>query len=425
MTTKVFDLSFMVLKSILKDHATFSSAIKNNSKGTSKEDFAAMSSLSGIFLRNYYAIKVISNLVFNVTQEEPLIYIGLVFVNNVFKKVVDEKESLTYLVSKLNLYQVKFDDEIKENFKKAIADKNGFLKEANVEKKFGKNNRTYLSSITNLPEWIIKMLHSQYGREYGLETVRAIFKMPKQFAVKNLALGEVKDEEISENFKKVEETLYEYKNKTSIRKDALVRESKLMPIQKAEYDMIRDLPEVEGKAVTFYFEEKNSIYVAFINKYLKNGNKVSLGTNNPHLNPDLFSKVKPLGLEKLDVYESTESEMVAHLSEKQDIFVLLPKNSNFEQLRRTPEYGIIFDQSTLDGILENELKELIDSTQYVSDEGKLVYCVPTFNIKETMLIVHKFLEERKDFRLAKESAFFPFEKDNSIFYYAVFEKKAN
>ena len=56
-----------------------------------------------------------------------------------FQKVVDEKESLTYLVSKLNLYQVKFDDEIKENFKKAIADKNSFLKEANVEKKFGKN----------------------------------------------------------------------------------------------------------------------------------------------------------------------------------------------------------------------------------------------------------------------------------------------
>ena len=94
-------------------------------------------------------------------------------------------------------------------------------------------------------------------------------------------------------------------------------------------------------------------------------------------------------------------------------------------LRRTPEYGIIFDEKTLDGLIENELNELVDVTQYLSDSGKLVYCVPTFDIKETMLIVHKFLEIKKDFKLVKECTYFPFEKDNSVFYYAVFEKKDN
>ena len=71
------------------------------------------------------------------------------------------------------------------------------------------------------------------------------------------------------------------------------------------------------------------------------------------------------------------------------------------------------------------LNELVDSTQYVADNGKLVYCVPTFDIKETMLIVHKFLEIKKDFKLVKENTYFPFEKDNSVFYYAIFEKKEN
>lgn len=424
MNTKVYDHSFNVLKSVLKDHVTFSLAVKNSSKGVSKDEYAGMSALAGIFLRNYFAIKVVAEAVFGTTQDEPTIYIGLVYVNNLFKKIVDEKESLTYLVNKLALYQVKFDDAIKENFKKAIEDKNTFLKQAISSSKVSKKtSRTYLSCITNLPEWIIKMLHTQYGREYGLDTVHALFKMPKQFAVKNSVYADVTPEETSENFREIEEGLYEYKNKTSIRKDPLIRDSKLLPLQKAEYDMIRDLPSLEGKAVAFYFEEKNSIYVAFINKYYANGNKVSLASNSPRLNPDLFNKIKPLGKEKLDIYESTETELIAHLSEKQDLFILSPKSSNLELLRRTPEYGIIFDTNTLDSIIENELNELLDATQYVSDGGKLVYCVPTFDIKETMVLTHKFLEVKKDFKLDKENAFFPFEKDNSVFYYAIFSKK--
>ena len=424
MNTKVYDHSFNVLRSVLKDRLTFSTAVKNNSKGVSKDEFAAMSSLAGIFLRNYFSIKVISEYVFNTNQEEPLIYIGLVYVNDLYKKLVDEKDSLTYLVNKLGLYQVKFDDTTKENFKKALADKNAFLKEAVNSKKVARTPRTYLSCITNIPEWIIKMLHTQYGRDYGLNTIHALFKMPKQFAVLNKVMGEVSEEELS-SYRLIEPELYEYKSKTSIRKDQLVRESKLLPLQKAEFEMVKALPEGENLAVAFYFEEKNSIYVAFINKYLTGTNKVSLASNNPHLNPDLYSKIKPLKKEKLDIYESSETELIAHLSEKQDIFVLLPKNSNLEMLRRTPEYGIIFDEKTLDGIIENELNELVDSTQYVADNGKLVYCVPTFDIKETMLIVHKFLEIKKDFKLVKENTYFPFEKDNSVFYYAIFEKKEN
>ena len=424
MNTKIYDHSYNVLRSVLKERLTFSLAVKNNSRGVSKEEFSAMNSLSGIFLRNYYSIRVIAKQVFGTTQEEPLIYIGLVYVNNLFKKIVDEKDSLTYLVNKLSLFQIKYDDEVKANFKKSLENKNGFLKEVLSTKKGNKNPLTYLSCITNLPEWIIKMLNSQYGRAYGIETIHSLFKMPKQFAIKNTLFCEIKEGELSENYKEIETNFYEYKSKTSIRKDFLIRDARFLPIQKAEYEMIKFLPNLEGKCITFYFEEKNSIYVALINKYLNSGNKLSLASNNPHLNPDLYARIKPLKKENLDIYESSESELIAHLSEKQDLFILLPKNSNLELLRRTPEYGIIFDEKTLDGLIENELNEILDVGQYVADGGKLVYCVPTFNIKETMLVVNKFLNKNKNFSLIKESTYFPFEKDNSVFYFAVFEKKA-
>lgn len=426
MNTKVYDLSFNVLKSILREHTTFSVAIKNSSKGSTKDEFAGMSSLSGIFLRNYFAIRVIAEGIFGATQDEAVIYIGLVYVNNMFKKLVDEKESLTYLVNKLNLYQIKFDDSIKEEFKKSVEDKNAAIKNILATKKItSKSPRTYLSCVTNIPEWIIKMLHTQYGRDYALDIIHSLFKMPKQYAVLDSLLEEVNASELTDKFREIEPTLYEYKNKTSIRKENIVRDAKLMPIQKAEFDMIKNLPSVEGGAVTFFTQEKTSIYVPFINKYLALNNKVSVACDDPKINSDLYAKIKPLKKDGLDIYESTGSELIAHLSEKQDIFVYLPKNSNFEQLRRTPEYGIIFEAQSLDSLIEGELKGLEEVGQYVRDGGKLVYAVPTFNIKETMITVHKFLEDRKDFNLVKESTFFPFEKDNSVFYYAILEKKEN
>ena len=75
MNTKVYDHSFNVLRSVLKEHLSFSVAVKNNSRGVSKDEFSGMSALAGIFLRNYFSIKVIAEAVFNATQEEPVIYI--------------------------------------------------------------------------------------------------------------------------------------------------------------------------------------------------------------------------------------------------------------------------------------------------------------------------------------------------------------
>ena len=85
----------------------------------------------------------------------------------------------------------------------------------------------------------------------------------------------------------------------------------------------------------------------------------------------------------------------------------------------------MFDTSKLDSIIENEFLKLSDSTQYIGDNGLLVYVVPTLNIKETMIITNKFLNAHKEFSKVKEETFFPFEKDNSILYYAIFQKKVS
>ena len=144
----------------------------------------------------------------------------------------------------------------------------------------------------------------------------------------------------------------------------------------------QDAEEGLKKANKYYFEEKEALYSMISNRYLPT-NKVSLLTPSQKNNSELFTKINPSKPANLDIYNSDESGIISHLSEKQDLVVFMPKSSNLELLRRTPEYGILFDTNNLDGIIENELNGLSDITQYVKDGGKLIYAVPTFDIKET------------------------------------------
>ena len=116
---RIYEASFNVLKKILKEKEPFNSALKIVNGKYKKDEISIIANLTGLFLRNYYAIKAISYVIFKIDDVEPLIYTGIVYANNSFKKYFDEKESVDFLVKKLALYQIKVDDEQKNKFKES------------------------------------------------------------------------------------------------------------------------------------------------------------------------------------------------------------------------------------------------------------------------------------------------------------------
>jgi len=414
---KIYDITFKILKSVLKEKNSFSSSLKQNSGGLKKEEAALASNLAGLFLRNYHLILVVADAIFSVKDEEPLIYIGSVYINNSYKKALDEKESIIYLTQKLALYQVKFDDDAKLKWDLAVADKREFLRQ-NV----GGNRIKFLSARNNLPIWVVKSLITQYDDEIAIKTINAMTKMPSQFGYLNKALAAENIEDKLGDFQKLQGNLYLYKSNSSIRKSELVRSGAIVPIQKAEYYFGLKLPEIQNGFVAMYFDGKNSLYPILFDKYLAN-NKVSILSPNVKGNTDLFMRVKNKAGANLSVYESPRSEIISHLSEKQNVFIYAPESSELEQLRRAPEYGILFDTNRLDSIIKNQQKGLEDVAQYVAESGYLIYLVQTFNIKETYVRTRDFLQSNKNFSITGEKLFFPFEQENSVYYYAILKRK--
>lgn len=419
--SSIYDSCFQVLKTVLHDKIMFAVSLKKHSHSIKKDEFQSVSSLCGLFLRNYYFITTLSEAILKTNQEEPKIYLGLAYVNNDIKHIVDKNETYAYLTKKLALYQIKFTDEVKQKMEISCKDKKTFLKET-----FGfsgkKSGFKFLASRNNLPEWVVTTLLKQYDKEIAIRSINAMTRMPRQFVSLNKVLLPVPPVEFERDYKLVDENAYEFQSTSSVRKNQFVRTGEALPIQLAEVDFAKHLPDLKDSFITLFFEDKNGFYPLLLNKYLKN-NKVSIIAQSQRNNPELFNKIKNERKEGLDIYESTESGICAHLSEKQNLLIFMPKSSNLELLRRTPEYGILFDTNQLDSIISNELEELCDITQYVEEGGYLAYCVPTFNIKETMIITKEFLEKHKEFQLENDKIYFPYEKENSVFYYALFKRK--
>ena len=245
--------------------------------------------------------------------------------------------------------------------------------------------------------------------------------MPKQFGLINTLIVKEYDEKFIDGFTVIEDSYLEFDSTSSIRKHQNVRNGNILPIQKAEYMLIKNLPEIQKGNVAVYFEGRNGIYSSFATKYL-GSNIVSILSPVQKDNPELFGRVKGQRPRNLDIYLSTRGEIITHLSNPQDLVLFMPNSSNLEQLRRIPEYGLLFDTNNLDEIIRNEIEGLEDVSQYVNEHGYLVYAVPTFNIKETIVLVQNFLRKNGKFNLVSDKVFFPYEKENRVYYYAIMQR---
>lgn len=417
----VYDSCFKVLKNVLKEKEMFSVSLKKFSNGIKREDFQNVSSLSGLFLRNYYFITALSIDILKTDDVEAKIYLGLAYVNNAIKKILNPEETLNYTKNKLSLYQYKLDAERSKKFESAIKDKRAYLKNL-FSGKSRSNGFKYLSARNNLPEWVVTTLVKQYDKDCAIKTLNAMTKMPKQYGLINTLTAKDYDSKFIEGFSVIEGPFLEFNSTSSIRKHQNVRNGNILPVQQAEYKLIKSIPEIQKGDVALYFEGRNGIYSSFVSKYLES-NRVSILSPVQKDNPELYGRVKGQRPNNLDIYLSTRGEIITHLSNPQDLVLFMPNSSNLEQLRRIPEYGLLFDTNNLDEIIKNEFEGLDDVSQYVKEHGYLVYAVPTFNIKETIVLVQNFLRKNGKFNLISDKVFFPYEAENSVYYYAIMQRK--
>ena len=102
--------------------------------------------------------------------------------------------------------------------------------------------------------------------------------------------------------------------------------------------------------------------------------------------------------------------------------MVYPANSNFDEFRKSPDYFNRVKQEKLDEYIANQKKSLDDASEFIEDNGLLIYAVTTMNKKESVQVIEDFLASHKDFELMEQKQFLPFDKFDSTFYYAILRK---
>jgi hypothetical protein len=414
---KEYEIAISVAKGIVVEKLDFSQAAKKYCLGVDHEARKRIIGLVGIFLRNYFFVEGFVRELFNLASDEDVVSIGIPYVDVALKKYNSKDVAYSFIGDYLKEKGIAFDDDSKAKLDEVVEKKRRYeLKDVRS------GSLDYFMIRYNLPKWFLKMMLNQYDRQTMILVARECSRMPKQYAILNkfVDIPEELKKDFS-NFSKVNDELFVYNPTTSIRRDPLVHEGMLLPLQKASNRVVRYLLSLNEGKVSFYIGHRTFDFMPILNRYGANSS-ISFFAPSVKDNFDVFSKIKKMSKLNQHIYECDEEGLIAYLSEKQDIVCYFPNNSCLEALRRAPDYGIIFDTSGLDSLIVKELLGLEGLAKEVKDGGYLIYAVDTINIKETVVLIKKFLLLHDEFSLDKEELSFPYDEDNSIYYYAILRK---
>ena len=410
---KLVEVSHSCLMDILYKEIPFKLAIENicNKNTVFRDDRKNLTNVVGCSLRHFYIFdNLISRLELELTNEQKVaLYIYLS--NRLFVPLISNKE----MDALLEQYEIK----------KADIDKlNSFTEDKSkiISPEYSNDSIEYLHYRFNIPTWVLKMWMKHF-KGYTYKIVKSINKPSNHYMIKNLS--KISDEELNKNKDFVPsfmDGLYQYQGNVGPARHSLVRSGKMVLITPAEYYLYSKLDLDFLRRIAIYSEVQNNIHLQ-LEAMLSNNLSYDIIAGSSEAYYSTKKDLEAHALNKVNLYQAGHSSIITCLSEKVHTFFVLPKNTNFAELRKSPDYFNRIKQEELDGYIANQKLALHNASEFIEEGGQLVYAVNTMNKKETLQILDDFLKNHPDFVLVEQKQFLPFDKYDSTYYFAIFRKE--
>ena len=410
---KLVEVSHSCLMDILYKEIPFKLAIENicNKNTVFRDDRKNLTNIVGCSLRHFYIFdNLISRLELELTNEQKVaLYIYLS--NRLFVPLISNKE----MDALLEQYEIK----------KADIDKlNSFTEDKSkiIPPEFSNDSIEYLHYRFNIPTWVLKMWMKHF-KGYTYKIVKSINKPSNHYMIKNAS--KINDDELNKNKDFVPsfmDGLYQYQGNVAPARHSLVRNGKMVLITPAEYYLYSKLDLDFLRRIAIYSEVQNNIHLQ-LEAMLSHNLSCDIIAGSSEAYYSTKKDLEAHALNKVNLYQAGHSSIITCLSEKVHTFFVLPKNTNFAELRKSPDYFNRIKQEELDGYIANQKLALHNASEFIEEGGQLVYAVNTMNKKETLQILDDFLKNHPDFVLVEQKQFLPFDKYDSTYYFAIFRKE--
>ena len=408
---KLVEVSHSCLMDILYKEIPFKLAIENtcNKNTVFRVDRKNLTNIIGCSLRHFYIFdNVVSRLEKDFSNDQK-VALYLYLTNHLFVSLVPSKD----MDAELEKYRISQSDIDKIN--ELTKEKSKLIPE-----NISNESIDYLHYRFNIPTWVLKMWMKHF-KGYTYKIVKSVNKPANHYLIKNINLPQTELDNNPDFVPSMFDGLYCYQGKVGPMRHSLIRSGKMVQITPAEYYLYSKLDLDVLRKIALYSEVQTSLPLQ-LEAMLSNKYSMDIIAGSSEAYYPCKKEIESRNLNKVNIYQTGHSSIITCLSEKVHTFFVMPANTNFDELRKSPDYFNRIKQDALDGYLANQKLALHDASEFVEDGGQLVYVVSTMNKKETAQITDEFLKNHPDFALEEQKQFLPFDKYDSTYYFALFRK---
>ncbi len=399
------DVVYSILNDIFLKDMRFNVALKNNYINLKVERTAraSISALVGCELRHHLLfVELINNVEpFDINTHLPVcIYLA----NHLFYKRFDENE-LNILVKTNNLLE--FTNKVTASIE------NDNL----VPTRLVSGSPEYLSVRYNTPLWITKMWTKHFGRGLSYKILQANYKPTITHVRVNTLLTGREEINSDEEFHSTNvEDIFVYQGNGPLKHNEKYSNN-LLFLERPVYKIIYESLEIEPyQRIALLSGFTNPMYLEILMH--KHEYKLEMIASDYQHYCDAKKILNLFSIDNVNIYSASGEAIDSCLSNDVDYFFVLPRNSNLELLKDTPDYFTHFKQNELDSIINDERVALEEAANRTSDGGTIIYMVPTLNKRESLSVVKDFLLHHPTYSLVYEKQYFPFEEYNTSLYVA-------
>lgn len=275
------------------------------------------------------------------------------------------------------------------------------------------------------PEWIVKMMNKHFGIKHIYKSIASSRKNAKISININTFL--TKKDELLKETDKFESGVLSSNSLRYIGKDKLIDlpefKKNLIFVEDESMQLVVEKLNLEpGDNALLIASDKGSIALDMLMK-MKDVGKLSIACKNIFEYNSIRNVTKRFKLNSSDVFESDLELLLSHVGEKSmDKVLLISPSSSLGLVRRNPAVLLTLKRDDLDKLIERQKFELNEAATFVKEGGTIIYCVHTFNKKESYNIVDEFLTNNPDFSLLEDRVIFAYEGPSDGLYYAILKR---
>lgn len=412
-----------ILSSIINDHISFGAALKafREQKTGTKNEINMVGSLTHVSLKHLLASQnfLKTHLSVPLVPNEETYLIALISEVAFHHKLSDEvlNKSISELYAEDNSFSLTVEEvEILLTLVKATPNLLPLENDVTSEE--------YLSLKYNTPAWLVKM----WGKMMSVAVLERYLKAnqyraPNTFRVNPLLT--TRDFVLATDAKfsagPATNSLI-YTGNKSIRNHELVQKDFIYAQPLAE-SYVYDLINVKKLEDCLIYESRFNHSYLDLSYRSENKLKIDLAVAAKAREINLEYELTHAKIKNIFVFHSAPSSIITALRSKRDLVVVIPNNSQFDLIRKTPDYFLHFNQDDLDNYIFEAKTALEECAAFTRNGGQLLYLVNTCSNKEGHGLIEDFIMSHRDFSLVSEKQFLPIDEYKSTLYYALLSRK--